>query len=346
MRIQAFATLMTHSAPRHLGAFCCAVAFLSLSGCEKTRGTPDWESASRETPAASPLAKPAPSQKSKKSPAANASGELRLIAYNVENWLVTDRYVNHKTLKDSPKPESEKQAVIRILTRHQPDVVGLCEVGKTTDLAEIQQKLKEAGLDLPHRYHTGGIDPHRHLGLLSRFPITSTAKPAKSEYQLAGKSFAMNRGILDATIDANGKSYRLIGAHLKSKRESLQGDQETIRLNEARLLRRHIDSIFTTDASSRLIVYGDLNDTRATPSIQVITGNYNDPDYLSAIPAKDSHGETWTYHWESNDIYSRIDFIMFSRALRKEVDFKASKILDDPDWTDASDHRPVLAVFK
>jgi endonuclease/exonuclease/phosphatase family metal-dependent hydrolase len=277
--------------------------------------------------------------------AASSEG-LRFIAYNVENWLTMDRYVDRKNLKGAPKPKAEKAAVIGLLARHAPDVIGLCEIGEATDLAEIQEDLKAAGLNLPHSHYTGGSDPTRHLGLLSRFPIISTAKPAESEYQLAGQTFAINRGILDATVQARGKNYRFIGVHLKSKRDSEQGDQEAIRLNEARLLRKHVNTILAGDADARLIVYGDFNDTRATPAIKAITGNYNDPTYLTAIPAKDSRNQAWTHHWALHDIYSRIDFIMVSRGIQSDVDFQAAKIIDDADWDKASDHRAILAIFR
>lgn len=257
-----------------------------------------------------------------------------------------DREIGGKTLELIPKPESEKQAVVALLARHAPDILGLCEIGQANDLAEIQADLKAAGLDLPHSHYTGGADPVRRLGLLSRFPITSTAKPAETEYRYAGRTFAINRGILDATVTAHGKSYRFLGVHLKSKRDSQQGDQEAIRLNEARLLRRHIDTIFNSNENARLVVYGDLNDTRATPAIKTITGNHNDPTYLTAIPAKDSRNDTWTHHWALQDLYSRIDYIMVSRALREEVDFPAAKIIDDSGWDTASDHRAVMAVFR
>ncbi|NJR43476.1 MAG: hypothetical protein HC767_13255 [Akkermansiaceae bacterium] len=186
----------------------------------------------------------------------------------------------------------------------------------------------------------------RHLGFLSRFPITSTSNSAELEYRLAGQAHTMNRGILDATIAANGKSYRFLGVHLKSKRESEQGDQEAIRLNEARLLRRHVTSILQENADARIIVYGDFNDTRGMPTVKAVMGNYNDPTYLTAIPAKDSQGESWTYYWKLNDIYSRFDFIMVSRALRQEVDFQTAKVISDADWNQASDHRPILVIFK
>jgi endonuclease/exonuclease/phosphatase family metal-dependent hydrolase len=367
MRFRSLTASVGNHAPRLLGAFFCVSALLAGTACDRKSGTPDWDTPGVKAPATavapSPQAPPsAPIQVKAEiptaveslkapetataSPEAVSSEGLRFIAYNVENWLAMDRYVDRKTLKGAPKPEPEKEAVVQLLTRHAPDVIGLCEIGEANDLAEIQEDLKAAGLDLPHSHFTGGSDPTRHLGLLSRFPITSTAKPAESEFQLAGQTFAINRGILDASLEARGKSYRFIGVHLKSKRDSEQGDQAAIRLHEARLLRRHVDTIITADADARLVVYGDFNDTRATPAIKTITGDYNDPAYLTAIPAKDSRGEAWTHHWALNDIYSRIDFIMVSHGIRSDVDFPAAKIIDDADWDKASDHRAVMAVFK
>ena len=356
------AATLAPQAPRILGAFFCALIAFSGSACDRKGGTPDWDTPGLNSP--KPVEVPAPvtpaapvvvvpaekppaeSPKTPEPPATPTSDGLRFITYNVKNWLTMDRYVDRKNLKGAPKPESEKQAVVRILARHSPDVIGLSEIGEATDLAEIQEDLKAAGLNLPHSHYTGGSDPTRHLGLLSRFPITSTAKPAESEFQLAGQTFAINRGILDATVEVRGKPYRFIGVHLKSKRDVEVGDQEAIRLQEARLLRRHVDSILDADADARLVVYGDFNDTRPTPAIKAVTGNYNDPTYLTAIPAKDSDGHAWTYHWSHHDIYSRIDYIMVSRGLREDVVFEAAKIIDDAEWDEASDHRPILAIFQ
>jgi endonuclease/exonuclease/phosphatase family metal-dependent hydrolase len=355
MGFRQLAASFEHQAPRILGAFFGVAAVLGTLSCDRKTGTPPWNTPETQT-TAPPPAETAEAEDEIEIPEASESvtvssetvspSGLRFITYNVENWLTMDRYVDRKALKGAPKPESEKLAVVAILARHTPDVVGLCEIGEASDLAEIQEDLKAAGLNLPHSHYTGGSDPTRHLGLLSRFPITSTAKPAETEYRLGGQTFAINRGILDATIQARGKSYRFLGTHLKSKRDSEQGDQEAIRLNEARLLRRHVTSILKTNADARLVVYGDLNDTRATPTIKTITGNYNDPTYLTAIPAKDSHRDAWTHHWALHDLYSRIDYIMVTRELRKDVDFPAAKIIDDADWDKASDHRAVLAVFK
>lgn len=360
----------TSKAPAIAGALFWAVFALTLVSCGRKGGTADWDQPGGSAPAADVSANPAPavapepakrsgtseptSSEATATPAAKASeaeappsgSGLHFIEYNVENWLVMDRFVDNKQLKDSPKPESEKKAVISILAKNQPDVVGLCEIGQASDLAEIQRLLKAAGVDLPHSHHTGGSDPTRHLGILSRFPITATAKPAETEFQLKGQTFGINRGILDATIEARGKSYRFLGVHLKSKREVEEADQEQLRIHEARLLRRHVDSILAADPEARLVVYGDFNDTRPTTAFKTVTGSYNSPGYLTAIPFKDSRGHAWTHHWAPHDIYSRIDFVCVTRPLRSEVDFRASHIIDDADWDKASDHRPLKAIFR
>jgi len=338
---------------RLIGLLVSAACFAALASCDKTNGTPDWEQNTEippsieesSEPAAEPELPPVAQEAATIDPAPDSSPGLRFIAYNVENWLTMDRMVDGKQQPALPKPDSEKQAAIRLLAQHTPDIIGLCEIGEAKDLAEIQELLKTAGLSLPHSHYTGGSDPVRHLGLLSRFPITLTSKPAETDFRLRGKTFSINRGILDTTITASGKTYQFIGVHLKSKRQIEEADQEEMRIHEARLLRRHVDSLLRKNPQARLVVYGDFNDTRPSKTMKTVTGSYNDPGYLTAVPAKDSRGHAWTHHWAPHDIYSRIDFITVSRALRSEVNFRASRIIDDPGWDQASDHRPLLAIF-
>ncbi len=352
MRLRGIIRNSFHQAPRKLGAFFCALALAATTACDRSGRTPDWDGPQATSQSISNPTTPSTSVSATKqaipadSPQPSETGGLRFISYNVENWLTMDRYVNRKKVRGIPKPDSEKTAVVRLLARQAPDVVGICEVGTPADLEEIRERLKADGIDLPHTHYTGGADPTRRLGLLSRFPITSTARPAVNEFRLSGHTLGINRGILDATIHARGKSYRFLGVHLKSKRPSEQGDQELIRLNEARLLRRHVDSILKADSQSRLVVYGDFNDTRSTPTLRMILGRIHTPEYLTAIPLHDSNQETWTHHWELNDIYSRFDFILVSESLRPDTDFQAARVIDDAEWKDASDHRPLMAVFR
>jgi len=333
--------------PKYFGILFGFIAALILSGCDRSGA--DSHDTSRKSAASKHWLTQAdanePAETTRPSSNPNA-GKLRFIAYNVENWLTMDRIIDRREVANQPKPDSEKSAVLRILLKNNPDVIGLCEIGTKADLAEIQQALKSAGLDLPHSHHTGGSDTVRHLGLLSRFPITSTASPAQTQYTLEGRSFAINRGILDASVSAQGKDYRFIGVHLKSKRTIAGGDQAKMRLQEAHLLRRHLDKILSPNPDAKLIVYGDFNDTYRSNTLRAVTGSAAKNLRITPIYLKDSQGEAWTHHWSGEDIYSRIDFIMTSPALRREVDFKASRIIDDNLWSKASDHRPMLAVFR
>jgi len=343
---------------RYIRAVLCTVLALGLTACQKKGDTPDWDtsgnkqplsgqSAAKSSPAHSKKSNPKTSSENQVStPIESDPGNLRFITYNVENWLTMDRYVDNKLVNKRPKPDQEKNAVIHILAAQSPDVIGLCEIGEVTDLAEIQESLKAAGLDLPHSHYTGGSDPVRHIGLLSRFPIVSTAKPAESEYQLNGQTLGINRGILDVTIRVRGKSYRFVGVHLKSKREVEQRDQEEMRINEAHLLRRHLDSIFQSDPKARLIVYGDFNDTYPSKAVRSITSSPDALQRMIPIYFKDSHGEAWTHYWKNQDIYSRIDYVTVSITIKPEVNFRACHIIDDPQWDQASDHRPLLAIFR
>lgn len=363
MKSRATTRLLATRAPALTGAVFCAFLALASSSCEKQGATPDWKQAGNATAAApatatqavttaaTPPEAPAPEFAITPAPStttftSTSPGGFRFVAYNVENWLTMDRYVGNKEVKDQPKPESEKKAVISLLAKHKPDVLGVCEIGTREDLAEIQSSLKAAGIDLPHRHYTGGTDATRHLGLLSRFPVTSTATPAETTFELKGRSFGINRGILDATLDVGGKPFRFLGVHLKSKRDVEEGDQEQMRIHEARLLRRHVDSILAGDPRARLVVYGDFNDTRKSQAFTTVTGSYRDPGYLTAIPFKDSRGHAWTHHWSYQDVYSRIDFVSVTQALKPSVDFRASYLVDDAECAEASDHRPLVAVFK
>jgi endonuclease/exonuclease/phosphatase family metal-dependent hydrolase len=328
-------------APGILGAFLLVSVGL-FSSCKRNTSTPGWDQAATPLDAAVAVESKTPSRV--KSPATN-DGELRFVSYNVRNWLTRSRYVDG-SLKNTSKPEKEKAAVIDILAKARPDILGLCELGGADDTAELQRRLKEAGVDLPFVHSSRGTDPDRQLALLSRYPIDSTSSTEKTEFSLNGKTHGLLRGILDVSITANEKSYRLIGIHLKSKRETEDGDQAEIRIHEARLVRAHIESIFAHDSEARLIVYGDFNDTKASPTVKTIQGNFNHPTYLSALPLKDRRGETWTQHWDFEDIYSRFDWILVSEALKRGINAKESRILDDTGWEKASDHRGLLMILE
>jgi endonuclease/exonuclease/phosphatase family metal-dependent hydrolase len=328
-------------APGFLGAFLLALVLIGLPACERKHGTPDWPDGLAFAPATTGTPPPAPDPVR----AANEPAPFRFVAYNLQNWLTMPRGTAAGVVP-APKPESSKRAAIALLASARPDVVGLCEIGSRDDLAEIQRRLKEAGAHLPYAHFTGGVDATRHLGLLSRHPIVATATPRALEYRLGDRNLGMQRGILDATVRINATLVRFLGVHLKSKRPVEEADHSAMRLHEAHLLRRHVDSILEDAPSARLVVYGDFNDTKASATLKVVQGSVNHPRFLTAAPLADRQGHAWTHAWQAEDLYSRYDWILTSEALRARLDGAASGILDDPAWRDASDHRPVMAAFK
>ena len=174
-----------------------------------------------------------------------------------------------------PKPEKEIDALVGLIARQKPDILGVCEIGKEADLEDLQKRLKSVGIDLPYSEHTGGRDQTRHLGLLSRFPITDTNSQSDLSYEMEGRNWVISRGILDATVDIKGTPLRLLGVHLKSKRPIPEADQDLIRQNEARLLRDHADSILNEDLGTLLLAYGDFNDTIGSKTLSIARGRRN-----------------------------------------------------------------------
>lgn len=257
------------------------------------------------------------------------------LTYNVKNWLVSSQ---------SPeKSPDSKKAVIRMLAFAAPDVIGLCEIGSREDVLEIQSMLKAEGMDFPHIHHTGGADPVRHLALLSRFPIVSTDTP---DPRIPGTDQSMPRGILDATVRRGGRDIRFLGLHLKSKRTVPEFDEAVLRIQEAGHVRKHIDGILAKDTEALLVAYGDFNDTTRSLSTRTIYGTYRTSGYMNPIHVNDSRGETWTHRYAVEDSYTRIDFVTVSQAMKRYVKRDGSRLIDDPLWETASDHRPVLVRFE
>ncbi len=350
-------------APHHVGAFLFLGLSLLLSSCGGKEETPDWDQATKTSPeetGLSPIAKPALEPEPSPAPETGSpSGDdthpdtqLRFLSYNIRNYLTMSRFADGKRT-DRRKPAREVEALVRIIVEAQPDVLGICEIGTEEDLAELKGKLAAAGLNLKHTEHAGGADGTRRLALLSRHPIVAVSSQGAEGsliYQSVDadnrpKEFSMQRGILDATVEAGTRRIRFLGVHLKSKREVPEGHQDLMRRHEAYLLRKHADRILQETPGILLCVYGDLNDTRRESPVRSIQGPTQSTRYLEPLSHKDSRGEVWTHYWDYQHLYSRFDYVLASRSLRPLFNQKASRIIDDPQWSVASDHRALLSIF-
>lgn len=271
---------------------------------------------------------------------------ITFCSYNLKNWLTMDRFdlQTYKTLPSSPKPEKERERVVEILAAIKPDILGVCEIGDSDDLADLQKRLKKAGVNLPHTELAHGGDETRRLALLSRLPIKTRNSQTDLKYQIGAQTLPFQRGILHVTIPITPTfDLHCVGVHLKSMREIEEADQAKMRRNEARLLRLHLDSIFTRESGARILAYGDFNEHRNEPAIDEVMGSPRTSDTaMQDVWLKDRNGEVWTHFWDTADTYSRLDYCFMSRVLRPHIDFAKCFIYSARDFDKASDHRPLV----
>ncbi len=273
--------------------------------------------------------------------------DIVFAAYNLRNCLKMERRVEGKLVPDAPKPEAEIAAAVGVVRELAPDILGLIEIGDEATLREFQARLKSAGVDLPHSEWVRGEDPVRHIALLSRVPIIARNSRGDVPFEHNGARLRISRGILDVTVSpADADPIRIVGAHLKSRRTTPEFDEKTVRAKEALALRAHLDGIFGAATDTRLILFGDLNDTKNEYPVRVLLGAPGSPGALRDLPLADRLGFRWTHYWSEADLYSRIDYIFVSARLRPRIAVGRSGISDAKDWAAASDHRAIYTTIR
>ena len=278
---------------------------------------------------------------------AEGTNGFRIASYNVENYITMPRRIDGKLRAKAGKPESERDAVVRMVESIRPDVLGLQEMGESGQFSDLQRRLRKSGLDFPYSEYLQAADTSRHVALLSRIPIVEHHSQNDLPLRVNGVTLHSPRGILDVTVEpVSGERIRILCVHLKAKLEVAEYDQADLRLAESQYLRRYVRDILRTDPSARLVLMGDFNDTKNEKEIWQIMGKPEWPDSLTALPLADDRGEFWTEFWSYADVYSRIDYIMVSKKLETEVDSGQSGIARPSFWSEASDHCPVYLTLR
>jgi exonuclease III len=67
---------------------------------------------------------------------------------------------------------------------------------------------------------------------------------------------------------------------------------------------------------------------------------------MTDLRPADSVGDVWTYFYGTVDGYSRFDYFFVSKGMFAEVVREQTRVVRDPLMYEASDHRPVIAVFR
>ena len=275
-----------------------------------------------------------------------AAKEVVVAYYNLENYLLMPRVIDGRRVESVPKPESEISAVLAMLKRIRPDILGIVEIGDQTMLADLQERLSAAGMVFPHAEWVASSEGARHIALLSQFPIVTRNSKPDVPFELDGRHQRMARGILDATVEISPEyQLRLVGVHLKSRRPVPAFDEKKFRAREALIVRAHLDSILKADSSVNLLLFGDLNDTKNESPVKDIRGIPGTRSVMRDLPLRDAQGFVWTHFWSDADVYSRIDYLLASEGLWPEVNLSRSGIGGGREWSRASDHRPLYTTI-
>ncbi len=279
----------------------------------------------------------------------SAAETIRVATYNVENYLVMDRWVDEQDRwrPAYPKPESEKAALRAVILEVAPDVLALQEMGSPPFLEELRRDLRREGLDFPYAHVLQAEDEVRHVAVLSRLPFQEVVDHVDADFPYFGERERIKRGLLEVRFETAGLPWTLFTLHLKSKWTEREDDPQATakRTGEATAARNRILERVDPAAEDLFLIAGDFNDTRDTPPLRRFLQR-GDLTLSVPVEAADSRGHTWTQHWERQDLYSRIDFILMSPALSKRLVPGAHGVYDGPGYRIASDHRMVWADFR
>ena len=284
--------------------------------------------------------------------AATAARSFTVATYNLENYLLEPSGTR------SAKSLAAREQVVRELLAIRPDVLAVQEIGPPPALVELQQRLRTAGLELPHLEHVRGWDTNIFVAVLSRFPFSARRSHSNDSFLLEGRRFQMGRGIVEVDLAVTPQTrFTLLAAHLKSKLPSARVDESTLREAEALVLRGHVEAAFRRDPKASLVVCGDLNDHKGSRPMRLLLAkgrsslvdprpgerSVDSPD----TPRSGSNARriVWTHFYAQEDTYARFDYLLLSPAMKTRWRPSGSYVHSSVNWGLASDHRPVVCEF-
>lgn len=266
---------------------------------------------------------------------------VRFVSYNVCNYFISD--VSKRTGgKTTIKQDASRDAVADTVRLASPDIVGLCEVGGKDALKDLQGRLKKRGCHLPYSLILERAGEDRCLAILSKYPLGGNR--SQSDIPLRHEKRKMLRGILDVSINIpDGRKFRFVGIHLKSKKD-MDGTAENTRRLEAHALREYL---VAHDDGLPLIVFGDFNDSPNSPTLQIVMGARKTSDGLRRLVPRDSRKETWTIRYSEGDAYFSYDHLLINNRMQKRMGRGAKcGIIDNVEFLRASDHRALWLELK
>ena len=269
-------------------------------------------------------------------------GEFSVMSFNLQHYGLEDRDGDGQ--RNDPKPAEERCAVLEIITQVHPDILVLQEMGNPIIYKQFKRDLSAAGLEYGNEEFIRRNQYENNIAVLTRFPIVARQSHTNDTYSIGKASLHVARGIIDIDIKiAKDCILRIMAAHLKSKVYHPLGQTE-MRRNESRIIGQYVRGVIKENPSIRLLVVGDLNDLPNSAVLREITGTHK--YVLTDISPADTSEYTWTHRQTGIDIYQRLDYMLASSNLYSTLVRQKTCIVDIPAIRTASDHRPLLAIFK
>lgn len=265
---------------------------------------------------------------------------LRIASWNVQNYLIMDRYLEGIYRPEYPKPESEKNALRAAIHAVQPDILLLQEIGGSSFLEELRQDLSREGSEFPYAHTLKAAGQPRALGVLSRKLFTDVELILEPDFPYFETRSTLRRGLMRLALETDGIQWTLFNVHLKSRLTERDDDPGAAHFKEreARAARDAVRSRYDTHRDLYLIL-GDFNDTINSPPLQRFL-ELNKAPLNQEIELFDSQETRWTYHEQRSRSYQQVDFALASLAWEKFGALPRGWIYEPPLGTPhASDHR-------
>jgi endonuclease/exonuclease/phosphatase family metal-dependent hydrolase len=279
---------------------------------------------------------------------------FRVATYNVETYL-DQPTASRPHVKSAEARAKIRESVMAIHT----DVIAFEEMGGTNALLELRASLQAAGENFPYWEHVQAFDTNIHVAVLSKLPIVARRPHTNDFYLLDSHRFQVKRGFAEVDIQATTNfTFTLLAAHLKSRLAAPEADEAEERRCEARALRSFIDARLAKEPDAKIIILGDFNDTRDSPTLREIIGRgkaklfdtrpaeRNGDTARAEPPYFEPRDVAWTYFYGKNDEYSRIDYLLLSPAMKRHWVPNETYVPFSPNWGTGSDHRPIVAGFE
>ena len=273
------------------------------------------------------------------------------------------------------KFQAAARAVAAAIREINADVIGLTEVGDETDVRDLRELVKEAGLDYPFWAAARSSDTftNQNVAVFSKRELTHILPelPGREGFDLElddpenEDTTGVSKG-MSVVFQAAGRPVNLYVLHLTSELGGHEKDAQ--RVAQASIVRRHY--LKPMLRGEHVIITGDLNDARDQPTLRRIRGRDDiEEDLVQTAGATfhtrkaDETNESWNdrlrNHWtyEYAGRREQIDHVLVSpsvvEACTREnqcrqisINFMDLNQRFDNETRRVSDHRAVLLTLE